>query len=81
MGRNSFDVKKFMKELEKDIKKGVEKDLKRHPEKVLDHHVGEELQGKCPSCGCGTVIVVRGGSARCPKCGHTGNVSLEPEWR
>lgn len=47
----NFDSKKFMKELERDIKKSVESDLKKHPEKILNDHVGETISATCSSCG------------------------------
>lgn len=77
----NFDSKKFMKELERDIKKSIEADLKRHPDKVLDDHVGDVISAECKSCGNNKMIVVRGGSVRCSKCGYTTKANLVPTWR
>ena len=76
-----FDSRKFMRELEKDIKKSVESDLRKHPEKVLNDRVGERLSAECPSCGNAEMSVIRGGKACCPKCGHTVKVNFVPSWR
>lgn len=50
MASFKFDSKKFMRELEKDIKKSIQQDLSRHPEKVLNDHVGECVDACCPHC-------------------------------
>lgn len=79
--KSNLDSKKFMKELERDLKKSVEADLKKHPEKVLDDHIGDTIDAECPSCNNSEMIIIRGGRARCPKCGHTDRVHLVPNWR
>lgn len=71
-----FDPDKFMKNLQKT----VEANLKNHPEEVLDDHAGETISAVCPACGNGEVTILRGGKARCPKCGHTDKVNLELNW-
>ena len=77
----NFDSKKFMKELERDIKKSVDLGGRRHIKKILNDHVGETISATCSSCGNVKVVVLRGGGVRCPKCGHTAKVNLVPDWR
>ena len=79
--KSNFDSKKFMKELEKEIKKSVESDLKKHPEKVLNDHIGDVISTECKSCGNAEMVVARGGNVRCPKFGYTAKASLVPNWR
>lgn len=68
-------------EIVEDILKTVETTLKSHPEEVLDDHVGETVAAVCPACGNAEVVILRGGKARCPKCGHTDKVNLKVNWR
>ena len=76
----SFDSKKLMKDLEKELKKSVESEARKNPGKFLKGHEGKQYSGKCPKCGHDAVRINRGGNATCPNCGHTSKVELNISW-
>ena len=81
MASFKFDSKKFMRELEKDIKKSIQQDLSRHPEKVLNDHVGECVDACCPHCDNPQMEVLSGGFVRCSACGFTDRDKIELNWK
>ena len=81
MASFKFDSKKFMRELEKDVKKSIQQDLSRHPEKVLNDHVGECVDVCCPHCDNPQMEVLSGGFVRCPACGFTDRAKIELNWK
>lgn len=77
---SKFDSKRFMRDLEREIKKTVQKDLQQHPAKVLDNHIGKRVNAKCP-CGGTEVEVLPRGRVRCISCGTISVPTVNLDWR
>ncbi|MEF9880464.1 MAG: hypothetical protein RR975_13700 [Clostridia bacterium] len=78
---SSFDSKKFIRDLERDIKKSAEADIKKHPEKVLNEHRGERVNGHCTHCGNTEIVIHRDGKGCCSQCGQSSKVDVDVRWK
>ena len=76
----NFNSAKFMKDLERDIKKNIQRELSHNPAKVLHCHVGERIAAQCP-CGGTKVDVIDSGRVRCVSCGKVSSPEITVNWR